>query len=88
MIAALTILREAKSHGLNIHTIDGNLHVQPRDRITDSIRATIRQHKDALVDFLETWEERAAIMEYDAGMSRTQAETAAFEDLTKGNRND
>ncbi len=31
-------------------------------------------------DFIEAYEERAAIMEFDAGMSRQDAEAAAFED--------
>jgi hypothetical protein len=81
---AVTLLKEIKSHELDIQAIEGNLHVSPSAKITDSIRQTIRQHKDALVDFIETYEERAAIMEYDAGLSREQAEILAFHDLTKG----
>ena len=34
-------------------------------------------------DILELWHERAAIMEYDAGMSRTEAERAAYFDLRR-----
>ena len=79
----LTLLSEIKNHGLDVQAIDGNLHVRPRERITVSIRATIRQHKAALVDFLETYEERAAIMEFDGGLSRQDAEAAAFEDCVR-----
>ncbi len=78
------LLQEIKAHGLDIHAVDGNLHVLPRDRITDHIRASIRNLKPALLDFLEAYEERAAIMEFDAGLSRQDAEVAAFNDLTKG----
>ena len=74
-------LKNIKSHGLDIQAIDGNLHVSPRVKITNSIRQTIRKHKDALVDFIEAYEERAAIMEYGAGLSRKDAEAQAFKDL-------
>jgi hypothetical protein len=32
-------------------------------------------------DFNEMYEERAAIMEFDAGMTRERAEKAAFKDI-------
>ena len=80
---ASLILDQAKSYGLNIQAIDGNLRVRPAQRITETLRNTIRQHKAELIEFLEGWEERAAIMEYDCGMTREQAEAAAFEDCTK-----
>ena len=32
-------------------------------------------------DFLEAYEERAAIMEFDAGMDRAEAEREAFKDI-------
>lgn len=78
------LLQEIKAHGLDIRAVDGNLHVLPRDRITDHIRAQIRNLKPALLDFLEAYEERAAIMEFEAGLSQRDAEAAAFNDLTKG----
>lgn len=83
-----TLIAEIKNHGLYIHSINGALHVQPRERITDHIRAQIRNLKPALVDFLEAYEERAAIMEFDAGMSRAASEAQAFNDLTKGHSHD
>lgn len=78
------LLTEIKAHGLDIQAIDGNLHIRPRDRITETIRQSIRAQKMALVDFLEAYEERAAIMEYDGGLSRQEAEIEALNDLTKG----
>lgn len=83
-MSASILLTEIKAHGLDIQAIDGNLHVQPRDRVTETIRQAIRAQKTALVDFIEAYEERAAIMEYSAGMTRADAEAAAFKDLTKG----
>lgn len=81
---ASILLTEIKAHGLDMQTLEGNLHISPRDQITDAIRDTIRQHKADLVDFLESYEERAAIMEYGAGLSREQAEILSFHDLTQG----
>ena len=37
-------------------------------------------HPDILQDIEDDFQERAAIMEHDAGMTRAQAEAAAFED--------
>ncbi len=76
-----TLLQEIIGAGLDIQAIDGNLHVSPKDRITDEIRASIRTNKTALLDLVEAYEERAAIMEHDGGMSREEAEKAAFEDV-------
>lgn len=71
-------------HGLTIDAKNGNLIVSPRDRITDEIRAYIRQHKaDILAELQaealdENFQERAAILEYDAGLPRQEAEGSAF----------
>ncbi len=83
-----TLFFDIKAQGLDIQIVDGNLHVSPRERITDHIRAQIRIMKNALVDFIDAYEERAAIMEFDAGMSRQEAEKAAFDALTKGTQHD
>lgn len=34
-----------------------------------------------LAELVERWSERAAIREYEGGMTRTQAEEAAFEEV-------
>ena len=78
-----TLIKNLQSEGLTIKIIDGNLHVSPKDRITAEIRTLIKAYKDDLVNFLESYEERAAIMEFDAGMSQQAAETAAFEDCKR-----
>jgi len=77
------LLTEIQNQGLNIQAIEGNLDLSPSGRITDAMRQTIRQYKADLVAFLENYEERAAIMEFDGGMTRQEAETAAWEDLSK-----
>ena len=57
--------------------IHQDLHVYPRALITDAIRQTITEQKNNLCDVLEAYEERAAIMEFGAGLSREEAETLA-----------
>ncbi|NCC41246.1 MAG: hypothetical protein EOM21_17800 [Gammaproteobacteria bacterium] len=81
---ASILIQKIKAHGLDIRAVDGNLYIQPRDRITDHIRTQVQNLKPALLDFIEAYEERAAIMEFDGGISRQDAEAAAWIDLTKG----
>lgn len=38
-------------------------------------------HRDAILDLLDAYEERAAIMEYEAGVSRAEAEAAAWREI-------
>lgn len=63
--------------------IGGNLHVWPRAMITERILQSIRTMKSSLIEFLEQYEERAAIMEFDAGIKRQEAEAAAYADVSK-----
>jgi len=74
------LIKEMQARGLAMEAVDGHIYVWPRDRITEELRALIKANKAALVDFLDHWQERAAIMEFDAGMSRQEAEAGAFED--------
>lgn len=61
-----------------------------RPEAVRALLADLRTHKASLLNVLlaevlaEAFEERAAIMEYDAGMTRTEAEQAA-RFLTYGN---
>lgn len=79
-----TLFKEIIGCGLTIKAIGGNLHIWPRHLITENIRQSVRVMKESLLAFVEAYEERAAIMEYDGGMSRDEAEAVAFKDLTKG----
>ncbi len=55
----------------------------PQHALTDDMRQAIRQHKPALLDLVEQWEERAAIMEYDGRLPRAEAECLAWACLQK-----
>ena len=59
----------------------------PQQRLTDGTREAIRAHKQELLallayrrfrDVLELWEERSAIVQYEAGLSRDESEYHAF----------
>ena len=86
------VLSTIKAAGLALSlTPDAGLKVTPASAITQEMREAIKINRDALVAYLqreaanddsneadrELIEERAAIMEYDGGMKRTQAERLA-----------
>lgn len=85
MDAAKT-LSHLRAAGLNLEVdATGRLLVWPSDRITPELRATIQAHRDALIaellnqeeNALDAYEERAGILEFDAGMTRPEAEAEA-----------
>lgn len=53
-----------------------------RNLLADLSRAFIENMPE---EIREAYEERAAIMEFNAGLSRQDAEAAAFNDVMKGN---
>lgn len=83
-----TLIHDLKMRGLYMHAKDDRLYISPAEKIPDSLRPKIKEMKDKLILFLEQWEERAAIMEYDAGMTRQDAENKAYKDLTNGGQNE
>ena len=55
------------------------LHVSaPVGALTDELREGIRQHKPALLAIAEWYDERASLLQYDAGLSRAEAEREAW----------
>lgn len=59
-----------------------------RGRLSDDALAWVRAHRDDLMREVwpayDDWQERAAVMEYDAEMTREGAEAAAHADVTGG----
>jgi hypothetical protein len=51
----------------------------PKGVMTAELLTRIRTHKEALLTLLELYEERAAILEYCAGLSRAEAERHAWQ---------
>jgi len=91
-MTASDLLHSLTDDGFALHIVDGNrLSVTPAARLTGTLRAAIRQHRDALVELLspppltdedhqaitEATAERAAIMEFDGKLPRERAEAEA-----------
>lgn len=86
-----SIIERLHAAGLQVEAIDGRLRVTPASRITPEITDTIKRHKAEIVAELSAptptfpsedqfFEERAAIREYDGGLSREDAEILADHD--------
>ena len=59
---------------------DGTVRCRaPKGILTPALHEALRQHKAALLDLLEAFEERAAIAEYCGGLPRAEAEQLAWE---------
>ena len=60
-------------------TPNGNtITVEAPAPLPQDILALVRRHKADLLDLLEAFEERAAIMEYDGHLARAEAEPLAW----------
>ncbi len=81
-------LSKIQSAGFIVSLVGGNLSVTPtKIDLTDTQRTFIKTHKQAIINQLsgtqlqqnirEQIEERAAIMEFDGGLSRADADIAA-----------
>lgn len=78
-----TLFEEIKHSHISIEVVQDELHLWPREKITDHIRAHVKALKFELIDFIEEYEERAAIIEHDGKLPKYIAEKSAFQDLTK-----
>lgn len=57
---------------------DGIAIDAPQDALMPDLLERLRLHKADVLDAIERFEERAAIMEFDAGLSRPEAERLAW----------
>ena len=80
------MLQRLRADGLQFSLSGCQLAVQPRARITHEIRNTIKSRRDELVQLVEAEHratcphdvlERAAILEFDGGHSRDDADRLA-----------
>lgn len=89
-------LNRLRRSGFALSVEGGKLIVAPGSRLTDADRTFLRAHKPALMALLkdppaspapvidwEAFEERAAIMEYDGGLTREEAERKALAGLVQ-----
>ncbi len=93
MSAAFELVREVESAGGHIAAAGGRLKLSAPAPLPDGLVDELRAHKTELLALLsggvasaggavdgdEWFEERAAIIEHDGGLSRAEAETRAFE---------
>lgn len=82
-MSAHDLLLHLRNAGFRLDVVDDKLLVAPASRLSDVQRTGIRAHLAELITTLdaeyerEAFEERAAIMEFDGGMTRPEAESAA-----------
>lgn len=80
---AAAVLRDLEAAGLRIDAIDSVLRVEPRERITDALRTTIRANKLALIERIEQRDEIArhvAVLLHDAPHEIPEAMEVAMRD--------
>jgi hypothetical protein len=79
------LLNELQALGIRLF-LDGNRlgYRAPRGTMTPELLARLSAQKVALMDFLSAWEERSAVMEFDAKIPRKDAERLALADMTNG----
>ena len=84
-MGAADLLRHVRAAGFTLDLADGKLLVAPASMLTDELRTALRSSKTEVLALLtaereadaEAFEERAAIMEFDGGLHRAEAEAAA-----------
>lgn len=82
----MAILARIRAHGGDV-VREGTVFRLRQGKLTAEhvawIRANLDQVKREVWPLYDAWEERAAIMEFDGGMTREAAEIAAYEDVIK-----
>lgn len=83
----MSALSRIEKAGFKVFLAGDSLGITPENNLTDTQRDYIKTHKQEIIrqlsgaqlqqDIREQIEERAAIMEYDGGLSRQEAEQAA-----------
>ena len=78
-MTALALLQQLHEHGLALTpSPDGTVRCRaPKGVLTPALLDAMRQHKSELHALVEDWSERAAIMEYEGGLTREDAEWQA-----------
>lgn len=81
----MSILARIRAHDGDV-TRDGLNFSLRRGRLTPDaiawVKANLDDVKREVWPLFDAWEERAAIREFDGGMTRAEAEAAAYEDVT------
>lgn len=82
----MSILDRIRAHGGEVIRDRWNIRLRA-GRLDPKAVAWIGQHKPELMREIwpefDDWEERAAIREFDGGLSRAEAEAAAYDDVMR-----
>lgn len=78
MSAARALLGELRDRGVALRVVGDRLRFRPVAAVTTELRERMAACKPELLAPVEHFEERAAILEFDAGFTRTEAERRAW----------
>lgn len=76
-MSAAELLLDLDRRGIRLEAHGDRLRYHPRLALTPELLDRLKAHKAELLKALERYEERAAIREYEAGLSREEAERLA-----------
>src|SRR5262245_50987783 len=80
---SLALFITAHAAGLQVRAEGGRLIVRGPKRLT-ALAQQLLSHKAEVLEVLAVFEERAAIIEYDAGLARAEAEKLALQWVLRG----
>ena len=82
-MTALTLFQRLRASGVELTPYpDGTLGYKAKKGIlTPQLLDAMRAHKPMLLDLVETFSERAAMLEFGAGLAREDAEWLAWQEL-------
>jgi hypothetical protein len=74
------LLAECEAHDIRLTVAgDGGLSIDaPQEALTPDLVDRLKAHKAELLVSIERFDERAAIMEFEAGLSQSEAERLAW----------
>jgi len=78
---ARSLVADLHARGVAIRMVGDRLRYRPMSAVPPELRARMAACKDDLLDLVQHFEERAAIREFDGGLSRAEAEQLAWEDV-------
>jgi len=77
-VSAAELLLDLARRGIRLEAHGERLRYFPRSAVTPDLLDRLKAHKGELLASIERFEERAAIMEFDGGLSRPEAERLAW----------
>ena len=85
MSAAHALLAELRARGVALRVVGDGIRFRPKAAVTPELLTRMAACKEELLALIGQLEERAAIIEYDGGFTRAEAERRAklFPELTE-----